>query len=62
MSLSRDMARGLRWTWRRHGIVSIGCVLVGLVVLAALGADVIAPHSPYDLDVARMLQPPSFAN
>jgi peptide/nickel transport system permease protein len=62
VSFSMETARSIRWTWRRHGVASIGCVLVALVVLAALGAGWIAPHSPYELDVARMLQPPSAAN
>jgi peptide/nickel transport system permease protein len=50
---------GRAWSWRRHGVLSIGGLLVGLVVLAALAAPVIAPYSPYDLDVAMMLRPPS---
>lgn len=47
------------WSWRRHGIVTIGAFLVGIVVLAAEAAPLIAPYSPYDLDVAIMLQSPS---
>jgi peptide/nickel transport system permease protein len=40
----------------------MGAILVGVVVIAALGANWIAPYSPYDLDVTRMLRPPSLAN
>ena len=46
-------------SWRRHGLLAIGGFLVGCVVLAALFADWIAPYSPYDLNVAAMLQGPS---
>jgi peptide/nickel transport system permease protein len=53
---------GRVWSWRRHGVLSIGALLVGLVVLAAVAAPVIAPYSPYDLDVAMMLKPPSPAH
>jgi peptide/nickel transport system permease protein len=37
----------------------IGGALVALVIVCALFAGVIAPYSPYDLDVAVMLQGPS---
>ncbi len=43
----------------RHRLIFVGGVLVGAVVLAALFAPLLAPYSPYDLDVSRMLQPPS---
>jgi peptide/nickel transport system permease protein len=52
----------LAWSWRRHGVVTIGASLVGLMVLAAVAAPLIAPYSPYDLDVAIMLQSPSAAH
>src|SRR5918995_1194080 len=48
--------------WRRYGLLVIGGFLVSLVVIAALFADFIAPYSPYDLDVASMLQGPSWAH
>jgi peptide/nickel transport system permease protein len=48
-----------RAQWDRHGLVVVGGALVTGVVLAALFAPWIAPYSPYDLDVARMLQPPN---
>jgi peptide/nickel transport system permease protein len=47
---------------RRHGLLIAGGVLVTLVVLGALFAPWIAPYSPYDLDVASMLQAPSGAH
>jgi peptide/nickel transport system permease protein len=48
-----------RLQWRRHGLLLVGGALVCVVVLAALGAPLVAPYSPYDLDVAAMLQGPS---
>ena len=60
MSLIASATQSSGWSWRRHGTVTIGACLVGLVVLAAIGAPWIAPYSPYDLDVALMLQPPSW--
>jgi peptide/nickel transport system permease protein len=56
-AVTRVRHRGLNW--RRWGLLMVGGVLVGLVVACALFADVIAPYSPYDLDVAVMLQGPS---
>jgi peptide/nickel transport system permease protein len=49
--------RGINW--RRWRLFIIGCILVGIVVVCALFADFISPYSPYDLDVAFMLQGPS---
>src|SRR5437899_11630729 len=48
--------------WRRVRLLLIGGCLVGLVVLSAIFADVISPYSPYDIDVAIKLQPPSRAH
>ena len=45
--------------WRRWRLLAIGGTLVGIVIVCALFAEVIAPYSPYDLDVAVMLQGPS---
>jgi peptide/nickel transport system permease protein len=57
-----DAPRLRRLSWRRHGLLALGCVLVLLVLGAALFADIVAPYSPYDLDVASMLQSPSRAH
>src|SRR4051794_41023759 len=45
--------------FRRWRLVILGGVLVGVVLLAAIFAPVVAPYSPFDLDVVQMLQPPS---
>jgi len=49
-------------SWRRSRLLLIGGVFAGLVILSAIFADVIAPYSPYDIDVADKLQPPSRAH
>lgn len=47
------LRRGLR-----HGGFLIGAVILGLIVVAALAAPLIAPHDPYAQDVSRRLIPP----
>ena len=55
-------ARRARLVWRRHGLLLIGGFLVSCVLIAALFADWISPYSPYELDVAVMLEGPSPAH
>jgi len=45
----------LLWRWR---LVVAGGFVVAVLTLAALFAPWVAPYSPYDLDVAQMLQGP----
>jgi peptide/nickel transport system permease protein len=47
---------------QRWRLLAVGGSLVALVVLCAVFADYVAPYSPYDLDVASMLQGPSAAH
>ena len=47
------LRRGLR-----HGGFLIGAGILGVIVLAALAAPLIAPHDPYAQDVSRRLIPP----
>jgi ABC-type dipeptide/oligopeptide/nickel transport system permease subunit len=49
-------------SWRRYRLLMLGGFLVALVILSAVLADVISPYSPYDIDVANKLQPPSRAH
>ena len=49
-------------TWSRWRLLAIGGALVSLVLIAAAFAEYVAPYSPYDLDVASMLQGPSAAH
>ncbi|WP_366927123.1 ABC transporter permease [Pseudomonas sp.] len=47
----------LRRALGQHGL-TIGAVILGLIVLAAIFAPWLAPHDPYAQDVARRLIPP----
>ena len=47
---------------RRWRLVILGGLLVGIVLLAAIFAPLVAPYSPFDLDVTKMLQGPSAAH
>lgn len=58
----RHWVRLKAMSWRRYRLLLIGGFLVGLVVLSAVFADVISPYSPYDIDVANKLRPPSHAH
>ena len=51
-----------RLQWGRHRLLVVGGILVTIVVLAAVFAPVVAPYSPYNLNVATMLRPPSGAH
>jgi peptide/nickel transport system permease protein len=51
-----------RINWRRWRLLAIGGFLVAIVVFCAVFANFVAPYSPYDLDVASMLQGPSAAH
>jgi peptide/nickel transport system permease protein len=54
--------RGRGINWQRWRLLAIGGLLVAIVVVCAIFADFVAPYSPYDLDVASMLQGPSAAH
>jgi peptide/nickel transport system permease protein len=52
-------ARRIGFSWRRHALLALGAFIVLAVLLAALLAPALAPYSPYDLDVTKMLQVPN---
>jgi peptide/nickel transport system permease protein len=54
--------RGRGINWPRWRLLAIGGLLVAIVVVCAVFADLVAPYSPYDLDVASMLQGPNAAH
>jgi peptide/nickel transport system permease protein len=56
--MSLAAAEGRRWIFRHAGL-TLGMVLTGLVIVAALVSLVWTPHSPTAIDVAHKLAPPS---
>lgn len=50
------------YSLRRHGLLTLGAAIVAVVVISAIFAPWIAPYSPYDLDVAVMLEGPTRAH
>lgn len=59
---SKPQVRRRAFNWRRWLLLLIGGILVGIFILCAIFAEFIAPYSPYDLDVASMLQGPNAAH
>ncbi len=53
------LAKFARRALGHHGFL-IGAVVLGLILLAAIFAPLIAPHDPYAQDVARRLIPPAW--
>jgi peptide/nickel transport system permease protein len=55
---------GVAWRTgpRRNAALVAGAVIVGVWVLVAVSAPLIAPHSPLDLDVLNRLEPPSLTH
>jgi peptide/nickel transport system permease protein len=47
--------------WRNRAFV-FGAIIVGVWLVTALGAPVLAPQSPVDVDVMNRLQPPSLGH
>jgi peptide/nickel transport system permease protein len=49
--------------WRRfkkNRVALLGSVIVLTVFFVALSAPILAPHDPYEINVEKILQPPSF--
>ena len=47
---------------RRNRLALVGCFLLAGVLLAAVGAPVLAPYSPLDQDLYNRVKPPSLAH
>ncbi|WEK51654.1 MAG: ABC transporter permease [Candidatus Kaistia colombiensis] len=56
------MAATAGFDFHRWRLVLLGGLLVGIVLFAAIFAPWVAPYSPFDLDVTKMLQGPSAAH
>ncbi len=63
MSVSTGMARSMRWSWRRHGILTMGGMLVGLVVARRSGgADLMLRIRPMSSTSHKCCRPPSLTH
>ncbi len=59
MSALKDtpLARHLRFLFRRSPALGAGAIIVGLVILVALAAPILAPYNPIAQSIADRLQP-----
>lgn len=55
------LLRGLRWM-AAHRSITLGGLLIGIIVLAAVFAPLIAPADPYMQDLLATMEPPSLAH
>ncbi|KAB1087129.1 ABC transporter permease [Neorhizobium galegae] len=55
------LLRGLRWMMA-HRSITLGGLLIGVIVLAAIFAPLIAPADPYMQDLLATMEPPSLAH
>ena len=55
------LVRGLRWM-ANHRSIALGGFLIGMIVLAAIFAPLIAPADPYMQDLLATMEPPSLTH
>ena len=55
------LLRALRWA-ANHRSITLGGFLIGIIVLAAVFAPLIAPADPYVQDLLATMEPPSWAH
>jgi peptide/nickel transport system permease protein len=51
----------LAWSWRHTPVAMVATILLAILLIAAFGADVLAPHNPFDLATINLidaLKPP----
>ncbi|MFZ4709479.1 MAG: ABC transporter permease, partial [Zwartia sp.] len=51
----------LAWSWRHTPVAVVATVLLAILLIASFGADVLAPHNPFDLATINLidaLKPP----
>ena len=51
-----------RFDFHRWRLVMVGSAIIGVILICAIFAPLVAPYSPFDLDVAAMLRAPDRAH
>ena len=59
---TQNLPGTIRYVLRRQPLALIGLVLLSIFILAGLGAPVLAPRNPSDIDLEHRLQGPSVAH
>jgi peptide/nickel transport system permease protein len=62
-ALKRFWQSDLAWSWRHSNIAMVSTVIFVLMMVAAFGAPLIAPHNPFDLATLNLLdalKPPAW--
>lgn len=60
-ALAKFWEDDLAWSWRHTPVAMVATVLLAILLIAAFGADVLAPHNPFDLATINLidaLKPP----
>ncbi len=60
-ALAKFWEGDLAWSWRHTPVAMVATVLLAILLIAAFGADVLAPHNPFDLATINLidaLKPP----
>ena len=60
-ALAKFWQGDLAWSWRHTPVAIVATVLLTVLLVAAFGADVLAPHNPFDLATINLidaLKPP----
>ena len=60
-ALAKFWEGDLAWSWRHTPVAIVATVLLAILLIASFGADVLAPHNPFDLATINLidaLKPP----
>ena len=60
-ALAKFWEGDLAWSWRHTPVAIVATILLAILLIASFGADVLAPHNPFDLATINLidaLKPP----